>query len=94
MKKEKKLGNDPLSWIGNNNHDSKENISQTTEKHSTAKIKKQERKDKEVRRTLWLTHQNSENVDNYAYWERMTIKEVINAALQEYFKNKNVVAKD
>jgi len=58
-------------------------------KHSKLSLKKG-LTDGYTRHTFILKDEFIEKIKDYAYWERLEIKDVINNILEDYFKNKKV----
>lgn len=81
MSKNKKLGSNPLDWIGKTT-----NI--TEEKKEKVLHKKKVTLEK--RETFIVKTDLTEKIKDYAYWERITQKDVINFILESFFKNNPV----
>jgi hypothetical protein len=79
------LGQDPLGWIKDTKEESKPSTLRKQGKlslHSKPKTKRQ---------TYHLEVELIEKVREYAYWERLGVSEVVNIALEEFFKDKNIL---
>jgi hypothetical protein len=74
-----RLGDNPLEWIGKD-----------VPKTNTKKDIKSKSSTSEKRETFIIKVDLSEKLKNYAYWERMQQKEVINHILEDFF-SKNPV---
>jgi hypothetical protein len=78
------LGQDPLEWIKDTKEEGKPSILRKQNKlglHSKPKTKRQ---------TYHLKVEIIEKVRGYAYWERLGVSEVVNIALEEFFKDKEI----
>lgn len=83
MGKNKKLGSNPLDslgWIGNSNPNQKNKTKDGLDKP----LKKEKRETFIVRTDL------TEKIKDYAYWERIKQKDVINLILESFFKDNPV----
>ena len=78
------LGQDPLGWIKDTKEDGKPSILRKQEKLSLQSIPKTKRQ------TYHLKVELIEKVREYAYWERLGVSEVVNIALEEFFKDKKI----
>ncbi len=91
--KTKKLGNNPLDWIGKDKEPSsvkKDKTLKKEEKKSSENKITSQPEDKEKRETFIVKVSLSEKIKDYAYWERMKQKDVLNSILEEFFKDKNI----
>ncbi len=101
MVKKKALGQDPFSgkvfpWIKSTGEEKGERIAQaqTTQTQTIEKPSKQSLSSKQglhsnpetLRQTYHLDVDNVEKIKQYAYIERLKISEVVNKALEEFFK--------
>lgn len=78
-KKKPRVGSDPLAWIRDT----------TKAKGRQGKPGKQELLGKQIKRqTYHLETDLIRKINEYAYWERLKISEVVNEALREFFKDK------
>jgi len=77
------LGQDPLGWI-KDTREGKPSILRKQEKLSLQSIPKTKRQ------TYHLKVELIEKVREYAYWERLGVSEVVNIALEEFFKDKKI----
>ncbi len=92
-----KLGIDPLAWIVSTKEEripskrvkQEKAVSKPSLQEKKVLPKKQE-EDETQRQTYHLKKEIIDKVQSYAYWERLGISEVVNSALEEYFKNKKV----
>ena len=82
MSKNKKLGSNPLDWIGKD-----PNIVVEKQKEKPPSEKKVIL---EKRETFILKTDLTEKIKDYAYWERITQKDVINSILESFFKDNPV----
>ena len=86
MTKRKRLGRDPLEhpWI----RDTREDSSKSTASQGSTS---EERSSEEWTRATFIVRRDLlERVKDFAYWERLQIKEVINAALEGYLEGKRI----
>lgn len=92
-----KLGVDPLSWIVSTKEEKTPAKKEKKEKGPSKPVvleklstpRKHEEEDTQ-RQTYHLKKEFIDKVQAYAYWERLGISEVVNSALEEYFKHKKV----
>ncbi len=59
-------------------------------KKEKSKPEKKEPQEVFKRHTYYLKQSLTDKVDGYAYWERYSKSEVVNTALEEFFKDKKV----
>jgi len=78
------LGQDPLGWIKDTKEESTPSILRKQDKLSL------QSKPKIKRQTYHLKVELIEKVREYAYWERLGVSEVVNIALEEFFKDKEI----
>jgi len=78
------LGQDPLEWIKDTKEESTLGILRKQDKLSLRSIPKTKRQ------TYHLKVELIEKVKEYAYWERLGVSEVVNIALEEFFKDKKI----
>lgn len=74
----KKLGSNPLDWIGQSNQEQKK-IPKESDKISNIIEEKRE--------TFIVRTELSDKIKDYAYWERIKQKDAINLMLEYFFKN-------
>jgi len=99
MDKKPRMGRDPLSWIkdtkGKKGKHSKQSLQSKQKLQSKPKMKdtpsvKQGLKPGFTRATLIIKDKYLEKIKALAYWERKTIEEVTNEALEKYLKGKKI----
>ena len=59
-----------------------------TSRREIAKTSQEGTKDGETRATFIVRQDLLEKVKDFAYWERLQIKEVVNTAIEQYFADK------
>lgn len=100
----KKLGNDPFSWIGATETVSKvEHLNSTSNKKTVGRPKKKELvRDNAAqrglprdytRKTFIINVELLEKLEDYAYTERLSIKDALNDLLEESLKDKEIIKK-
>jgi hypothetical protein len=62
----------------------------TIEKEEKPKLKKIEAKEEWIRKTFVIKDKYADLINRKAYWERIEKKEVLNEALEGYFKGKKI----
>lgn len=78
-KKKPRVGSDPLAWIRDT----------ARTKGKQGKPGKQRLLGKQTRRqTYQLETDLIRKINEYAYWERLKVSEVVNQALREFFRNR------
>ena len=91
MAKRKAIGRDPLSWIGEEEGPkTKTKVKRLPSRPGKQSLPGKLSKPVTKRQTYHLNSELIHKVKNYAYWERLKISEVINLALQDFFKNRKV----
>ncbi len=105
MVKKKALGQDPFKkklfpWIKNTEEEKEERITQAqnTRTQTIEKASKQRLLSKQslpsnsetLRQTYHLNVDNVEKIKQYAYIERLKISEVVNRALEDFFKKNRI----
>lgn len=91
MAKRKAIGRDPLSWIGQQEGpQTKTEIERLPGKPGRQSPLRKPSKPVTKRQTYHLNSKLIQKVKSYAYWERLKISEVINLALEDFFKDKKV----
>lgn len=91
----KGLGSIPkgLAWINSKNELTKENQKKTTSAPTQAvKTSQQGLIEGWTRATFIIKQHHCEKLKALAYWDRKTVKEIVEEALHTYLKNKKVKA--
>lgn len=91
-KKQSRLGSDPLGWI-KDSRKIKEDETQKKEvllTSTTIPKTKLGLKDGWIRATFIVREDYLDKIKALAYWERKDIKQVVDEAMTEYLKKKNV----
>lgn len=94
-KQDKKMGSDPLAWI----NDEKENVTakQETRGRKRTIYREYEKSSQEglqdnfTRATFIVREDLLKKLKDYAYTERMTLKDLINEMLESYLSDKEVI---
>lgn len=97
-KTKEKLGNDPLKWVKDSRKGQKQPSTKVSEPEVIETV--QDKPEKPLSEkglpdgwTRWAVIVRKEYLDKvkaYAYWERMEIKQVLDEALEAYFKGKKI----
>ena len=90
MNNDKRMGNDPLAWIG----DSKEEEQTQPVKKAYEKSSKEGLKDNYTRATFIVREDLLEKLKDYAWTERKTLKDTVNIMLEEYLKDKEIMERN
>lgn len=90
MDNDKRMGNDPLAWIG----DTKEDELTQPVKKVYEKSSKEGLKDDYTRATFIVREDLLEKLKDYAWTERKTLKDTINEILEEYLKDKEIMERN
>jgi len=86
----KRLHSDPLGWIDKDQEEQTEEKQSKRKKPKTKDSRKKGLKDGYIRASLVLKEEYLDNLKAYAWWERLSTRDVLEEALEQYFKNKEV----
>ena len=86
-KRTESLGRDPLSWIGDRQSEGKQGTQGRSSKQSRPS---KPSKPKYQRATFHLNVEYIEKLRDEAYWDRISIKDLMDQILSEHFKGKKI----
>lgn len=86
MSDKKRMGNNPLDWIGKSKDEPSNKKYESSSKEGL--------KDNYTRATFIVREDLLKKLKDYAWTERMTIKEAINKMLDEYLEDKKILERD
>ncbi len=98
-KKKIRLGDsnldDELSFIRDSREDAKKEEKEKKENQLKTSKKEKDSKTKGLkegftRKTFVIKEEFLEKIEMFAYWERLTVTEVVNLILEEFFRNKKI----
>lgn len=96
MTKKPRLGHDPfkeepLSFIRDTREDKPEKLSKKSKPSNVGKPKSSQKGPRKERRATFIVREDHlEAIKSLAYWERLSIKRVLELALESYLKGKKI----
>ncbi len=99
-KKDKKMGTDPLAWINDEKEETTFKVPPKTAGRPRTIYRKYEKSSQEglqdnyTRATFIVREDLLKKLKDYAYTERETLKDVMNAMLEDFLKDKEVIERE